>query len=527
MTDNSPVVENKSNKKRNIILVVIAAVIIGGALAYSFWPTSDKQAYFEAEIATYEWLKEQGEKRFTNELKWAEKVEENPIETSVTFSPHYEENTPFGTFNEIEELVNQSSLTINTQSDMDKEQIFVELSANVAGLDFSDFHVYLEREQLIVDLPFLPEPLKVESEDLGKILHEIDPFIFDKDGAYEFSRVFDQENYPIPKKDREYLADKYGKLVYELLPDDAFEQSTDNVKVDGESMKTDKIELHLTEEETIAFLDAYVSEIQADERLDKIIENYFEENFLPSEEIDQFFLEFDDALDEIKDNLENINLPDGIQSTLWVKDDLIVQREFIIGFANRFDDKVTIKIEGSHVLSEDDQILAYEITVDEGGFAETLSFDVDLSIDGTKISDEITISYDDIQLTYEAEENLDGNERDFERSFIILSPDIDGEIAWTGNSTYEEDQMSSHHELFLDSYDLGDVEVGLALDIESKQIKEVEPIDLSDAKDIGKMSEQEIEQYFIFEVVEHFEQWIIDNFGMGMDMDMEMEMESF
>lgn len=516
MTDQSPVVEKKSSNKRNILFIVIAIVLVGGAFAFAFWPTSDKQAYFEAEITTYEWVKEQAEKRFTNELSWAEKVEQTPTETTLELSPHYEDSTAFGGFDETEEIINQSTLTINSQSDMDKEQLSLDLSADVAGLNFSDFNIFLESDQLLVDLPFLPEPLKIESEDLGTLLYEIDPFTFDEDREYNFSRIFDQENYPIPKKDQEYLKDKYSKLVYDLLPEEAFEQSSEEIKIDGESSKTDRIDFQLTEEETIAFIDAYVTEIQEDERLDEIIETYFENNFLSSEEKAQFQAEFDEGLSELKDGLEDINLPDGIRSTIWVKNDLIAQREFSIGLADGFDDKVTIEVKGTNVLAEDNQTFEYEVIVEEGGFTESLNFDVDLTIDDTKINDEIALSFDDIQLIYEAEETLDGNERDFDRTFTILAPDIDGELIWTGDSTYEEDQMSSHHEVYLEAYDLGGLEVGLILDIDSKQIKEVEPIDSSGAKDIGKMSEQELEQYFMLEVAEHFEQWIMENFGMGM-----------
>src|SRR5699024_813098 len=106
----------------------------------------------------------------------------------------------------------------------------------------------------------------------------IDPYSFEEDMEVDFSSAFNREDYPIAKEDREYLQEKYGKLLYDEIPEDAFSSEKEDVDVEGDSVNAEKIELHLTEEEVQTIVANLFDEMEDDERLKEIIETYFESN---------------------------------------------------------------------------------------------------------------------------------------------------------------------------------------------------------------------------------------------------------
>ena len=513
MSDQQAPVKVKQSKFNVKLLVIIGIILVGavGAFAYSFWPTSDKDAYFKAEIDTFNFLKDQVTDRFENELAWAELSQEKPTSSTITASAEYNDPYSFGGFNEIEEIINQSSLTLHTETDMKGKQLLVDAEANIAGVTFEDFRIYLTDKHLLIELPFLDDALQVESKDLSTILHEIDPFIFSEDEEYDFSRIFDLDNYPVSEADQQYIREKYGKFIYDHLPNEAFSSETDNVKINGDNIKAEKITAHLTEDHVKTLLTDLFTEIQNDDRFKEIVEEYLKNSFIEQYEIDEILAIFDEGLDEAKEEIADIRLPDGIQSTVWVRNGLIVQREF--NFSDvEFDEELTIK--GTHVLDKDEQILNYEFVVDDGFYTESMSIKADLSNKNGKISDKITFDVTDAQIVYEAKESKDKGEREFERSIAFLTPYDSGSIHWDGKSSYKKDEMSSSNRIYLEAEELGGDIFNLQLDVEGKQIRGVEEPNPDSIKDIGKMTEDELFDYVYFEAQEQFFNWYMENFGM-------------
>lgn len=507
--------EKVKQSKLNIkLLVIIGVILVGavGAFAYTLWPTSEKDAYFKAEIDTFNFLKDQVVDRFEDEIAWTELSKEKPTSSTITVSAEYNDPYSFGDFNEIEEIINQSSLTLHTETDMKGKQLLVDAEANIAGITFEDFRIYLTDERLLIELPFLDDALQIESKDLSAILHEIDPYFFSEDEEYDFSIIFDLDNYPIPEDDQQYIRDKYGKFLYDHLPDEAFSSETDNVKINGDNIKAEKITAHLTEEHVKTLLTDFYTEIQDDDRFKEIVEEYLKNSFVEQYEIDEILDLFGEGLDEAKEEIEDIRLPDGIQSTIWVKDGLIVQREFNVADVE-FDEE--FKIKGIHVLDQEEQILDYELTVDDGFHAETMSIKANLSNKNGKINDKITLDVTDAKAVYEAKETKSKSDRKFERSISFQTPFESGSIHWDGNSSYDKDEMSSSNRIYLEADDLGGDIFNLQLDVEGKQIRGVEEPNPDNIKDIGKMTEDELFDYIYFDAQEQFFDWYMENFGMS------------
>ena len=514
MTDQTTETQQKSGKGKLSIIIILAIAIIGGAITlFLLFQSSDKQKYFSAEQDTYHFLKEELEERFADELAWAEMAQENPTESTIDLSAEYQDPYAFGGVSEIEEIVNNSTISIKTQADMEEKVMFADLQADVAGMTFEDIRFSLTDTTFLLQLPFLNEVLQLESDDLGPLLHELDPYTFDEDDKYDFSQAFNSKDYPIPEEDREYIVDKYGKFMYDELPDEAFSSESEEVDVDGESIKADKINLHLTEEQVKTFVTSLLEEVESDERLREIFEAYFESNFIPADELEMLMEDYDESIEKMQDDVDNIDLPEGITSTVWIDNGLIVQRHFEFSTEDAYGEEFTINIKGTQLLEDDAQTFDYDINFSDAYSDESISLTADLSVDGEDIEDTITIGIDGFELTYDGDETLKDSKRDFTRTFSLKSPEITGALVWAGDSEYEKDQMSSNHQLHVEADGIGADLLNVQLAVEGKQVKDIETIDASKAKDIGKMSESELDEYIEGEAAEQFFEWYMENFG--------------
>src|SRR5690625_5033300 len=122
MTDEKT--EQKGMKGKWSIIIIIAIAIIGGATTiFLLLPGSDKETYFLAERDSYNVLSEEIEERFENELEWAEMAEENPTESKIDLSAEYNDPTAFGGVSEVEEMINNSTITITSQADMQAKEL--------------------------------------------------------------------------------------------------------------------------------------------------------------------------------------------------------------------------------------------------------------------------------------------------------------------------------------------------------------------------------------------------------------------
>src|SRR5690625_5734967 len=87
-----------------------------------------------------------------------------------------------------------------------------------------------------------------------------------------------------------------------------------------------------SEEEVKDSLAANFEKIQEDDRLKEIIKEQYEiQQFgMPDTDFDNMMKEFDTALEDAQDEIKDLQIPDGITSTIWTKDKLIVKREFSV-----------------------------------------------------------------------------------------------------------------------------------------------------------------------------------------------------
>src|SRR5699024_10331271 len=233
LSENQENVVKQGMSKKAVSIFVIALLVLGGGIAafFVFGKSSVKNKYFTAEIATYQFLEEEVQDRFKLELDWLEFTENNPTESTIDISAEF--NDPgffgYGMMVDVEEIINNSKISMTSQQDMKEKQVAGEISAEIAGMEFSDFRFGLTDELVLLDLPFLKETLQLKSADTGKFLHMTDPYTFDEDDNLDFSQLFETRSTFLTEEDKKHLSQEYGKMLYDEVPEDSFSSANESV----------------------------------------------------------------------------------------------------------------------------------------------------------------------------------------------------------------------------------------------------------------------------------------------------------
>lgn len=521
--------QNKEQQKRGvpkklIAIIVVLIVLIGGSIAtYAMLSGSDKAQYFKAEKGTIDFMKDQFEDRYEPEMDWSKQSEENPTETTYDLSADYNDPMGFGGGGMMspEDIINNASLSLTSQTDLDEKQLVTDMKAKFADMEVKDAGFYLDSDQLVAELPFLDESLQIKDEDVGGLLHELEPS-FPEDETIDFETFFEMAK-GLPDEDRDYLIKEYVTEIYDELPGDAFNSSKETITVDDEKFKTKKLTLDLSEEETKDIIVSIMEKAQDDEKLQNILKKQMEIELFGidpeamdvdfNEDIDELFGDqLDDAIEEVKDS----HIPDGLTSTIWTKNDLIVKRDLSLSAGENEDDLAKVNVEGTHLLNDTNQKFDYTITGDDGtSEEEAVKLSGDLSWKDDKADDSINLVIDDMELSYNGKETLKDGEREFDREFAFSDGFEDGSFYWSGNASYDKDQMNSENTFSADVDEIDQDTFSLTVAKDAKSIKEVDTPDTSDMKDIGSMSVDEIEDYFEKDVAPQYQEWFMDKMGLG------------
>lgn len=514
--------QKKKGISKGVIAFIVAILVIGGSVAaYFMLNISEKDKYFLSEKKSFEFMTDKFEERYQPELDWYEKSEENPTETKFTLSGEY--NDPAGSELGMgpEQFINNSTIDITTATDMKEQKVSTKLSADIGGIKIDDIDFYLTSKEITLGLPFINELVQVKDDDLGKLLHEVDPLTFEKDGKIDLGTLFNGSNGTLSDEDIEYLKKEYLDMIYNELPDEAFDSSDDKIKVNDESMKTEKITMHLTEKQLKEIITKVLDKMENDKRLKDLIKEQIELQpqfglISMDDEIDEFMSDFESRIADSKDAVKDFQIPDGLTSVIWIKDDLIVQRDFNIEMGPSEDELVAFTIKGTQLLENDNQFFNYDLGFSDDYEDGTMNISGDLSWKDGKAKDSINLTAADTALSYESTETLKDDKRDFERVFSFEDPSgAGGSLIWDGNASYDKDQMKSEHNFSIEVPEVGQDMFALHIAVDGKTIKEVEMPDDGNVKDLGSMSADEIMQYFNEEVAPSFQQWMMKMIGAG------------
>lgn len=518
----------KKGLSKGIIAIIIAVIVLagGGAAAFFLTASTPKATYFQAEKNSIEQLQTFVETRYEDELNWYEQSLENPVSQTVNLGLNLEglENSYYAD-PQIIAMLSNAELSINSETDMENKQAYSDLSVNVGGMDFSGIAGYVEGPDVYAQLPFLDEVLKISDEDIGSVLTQFDPYTFtgnERLGIEEL--VFDNEAVLLTEEEEKYIQDEYLMFIYEELPDDSFESDKEDVEVNGDSINTEKITMNLSEDELKSVITSVLEKMKGDDEFKEILKGQFEQTaYMPledpaviEEQLNEVMAEFDNAIDQGIEQVDSFQFPDGLQSTLWVSDNKVVQRDFSISLAPEGEEPVTINLSGGQLFNDDQIYFDHTLTMNDDSEEVSIAFNGDFQGTGDTVTDNanLNFAFDDgytpveFAAAYTGDETLDGSTRDFDRQLQVTVENETVNLGWTGDSTYDGDQMNSNNNIALDFP--GYVEnVSMDLNTEGAVIDAVEGIDTSNVVDLGAMSAEELQEYFQGDFTNQLDQWLM------------------
>lgn len=513
-------VTKKRGVSKGLIAFIVAILVVGGSVAaYLIISSSTKVKYFAAEKESFEFMTEKLQDRYQPELDWYEQSKKNPTETTLQLSGEYNDPNASGFGMGPEQFINNSTLSITTATDMENEQIAAKLKANVGEIEIDDVNFYLTSEKILVGLPFINDLLQVKSDDLGSMLQKMDPESFTGEEDLDLSAIFDSSG-GLSEEDINHFKKEYFKMIYDELPEDAFDSTNETIKVNDKSVDTEKITLHLSEKQVKDLVTKVLNKMEKDKTLKELLK---EQSTLQqmggtkmNAEADLLISDFESGIAEVKDAMNKFNIPDGLTAALWINDGLVVQRDFKMKMGPSEQELVSISVKGTQLLKDDNQFFNYDLGFSDGYNEGTMNVSGDLSWKDDKAKDSIKLTAEDTVLSYEGTESLKDGKRSFERLFLYKDPFGDGgSLSWDGNASYEKDQMSSEHNLSVKGPEMSQDMFSLQLAIDGKTIKNVEIPSEDGVKDLGSMSEDEIMQYFQDDVTPNFQKWLMEMIGIG------------
>lgn len=503
--------KKQMNKGLIIGIIVGIIIIVGGITAFLLIGSSSKQAYFLAEKNTLDYMKNVIEVRYEPELEWAEQTYENPVEQTLELSAEFHGPTSaYGYGPDPTEIINNSSLSMTARTDMENKKLSTELAANIAGMEIDGFDIYMTDEKMILGMPFLKEYLQIKDEDFGPVLHQLDPYTFTGEESLELESIFEPF---YSDEDIEYLTTEYGKWLYDELPDSAFTDENEDLEVNGENVTTDKFVFHLTESEIHELLSALFEKMESDEQLKEMLRKQMltvqSGEVAVDAELDQILNDFEAAMAEAKEAVYDIHIPDGMTSTIWVHDDLIIQREFQWELGPDENNLASFSVVGAQQLDDQTQEFDYDLTFSDGLTEESMNIFGEFTSDNDQISDTVELSVADTVISYVGSETAEDGTRDFERVFSFTDSYSDGSISWNGTSTYDKDQMTGDHHVSVETSETGNL-LSLNLQLDGKLIDGVELPSEDNLQDLGSMTSDELVQYLEFEVMPELENWVFE-----------------
>lgn len=495
-------------KKTWIIAIISFFVLAGGASAFFLVQKSPKEQYFYSEIKTIQHIQELVESRYENETEWAKYGTTKVIDSTYDFSGEYQDDTN----PEIEQVVNNSNVGIRIASDPNKQEVEAEINATVLGVDVDPIKGYITTEEIILELPFYDELLQLKDKDYGNLMRALDP-------SYLGSEKLGLENFLgknniLSEEYINYLKEEYMMYLYESLPEESFTTSDEKIDVNGKSIKAEKVSMTLSEAEVKKILTDILQKAKKDPKFKTMVEDYLESSFEQFTAVgnpDTTF-EFEEVMDDLISSVDEIDLPDGIKSTIWHDADLIVKRDINMEIA----DLGKLEIAGTQSLEASAQNWDYTISMDN----VPLHFTGDLSAtkDGTYKNEISLLDDNKVGIVYNGEEKVSGDDRTFEHTFLLEDEYEPMEFLWNGKSSYKKDSMQAEHEISVE-LDSGSSAI-INVNQESKIIKKVNlPPESEKMVNIGTMNADALQQLMMEDIYPELERW-----GMNIAEQFEQEL---
>lgn len=520
-------VVKKKSPKSLIILVVTALVVLGGSASAFFLLTkSPKVQYLLAESETYKQMDSLVEARYKNERDWMKVNQEKPVETTYDLSAEWNDPSVDYEMQEIQSIINSIVLSAKQVKDPVKKEMEVGVSGKLGSVSTDFVTMFATTEKLLLSLPFKEELIRIDDSDYGKFMKEVDKD-YEGNETIGLPYLF-EDNYVISEELSTYLEKEYMEYLVKEIPEEAFTSDKEEITIFDEKKKTTKVVMDLSEVQVKSLLKNLFEKAKDDDKLRDALKeqiaftSYGED--ISNTDVKEIMDNFEVALEDIIEGVDTLNIPNGLQSTIWHDSNIIVKREFAVSFGENEDEVATLTVDGTQLLEKTNQKWDYSLGVK--GFAEdegVIKFEGDLSWKDQKADDSISISAEELKIVYKGKEELKDNKRTFTRSFGLTDGDIDPAVIWRGTATHEKDSVKANHEFTISEKSIGETPFNLVLKHQGKIVKKVDmPEETDDTVKIGEMDIDELQRFMEYDLGRKFEGWFYGLMG-----DVEGELSNF
>lgn len=524
--------ETKVKRKSPVLLIaVLTAVLVigvGSVSAFFLLNKSPKVKYLLAETKSFTQMGDLFEERYKNEFDWMDVQKKKPVETTQHLS--FEWNDPNAGYDmvELQRILNNTTFSMKQVKDPVKKEWEMDFSGKFGSVSSDFATLYFTPEKMMAVLPFTDKIMFFMDEDFGKMMRETDAF-YEGPEKLGLSRIF-EEQFSMDGEFQKYVKEEYMEYLYHELPEEAFTSEKEEIEVFGEKMKTEKVAMKLSEEQVKTLLVDLFKKAREDEKLKALLKEQIAFSTMTDDVSDQqltdLISDFEESLDEAVDEVNGWHIPNGLESTIWHKSNSIVKREFAMSLGVNEDEVSTLKIEGVQSLEKSGQKWDYSFTGTDSYTQEDaiVKFTGDLTWKDGNSDDTMTITAQDVDVSYKGKEELDGKKRTFNREFSISDGSFSPKLVWNGTAEHEKDSMKADHEFTIidPTGEISSSDIYLRLKQEGKIAKKADmPDDSENFIDIGKMSSDELDDLGE-ELSAEFEKWVTDLMG-----DLQSELENF
>ncbi|HLR65395.1 MAG TPA: DUF6583 family protein [Pseudogracilibacillus sp.] len=501
----------KQNKMKKWLIIGLIVALVGAGIYIFALKKSPKAQYFLAELASMEQMTDFFDNRFKLEKSWSEYQQHNPIGMQLDVSGNYRDHGLYY-FLEVEEILNNTELSLEAEWDHKNKLASMTAMPNIMGAKLDAATFAINENELMIELPFIKDVLALKDEDINEYIRMFNNGYSDGPQV-DFTSIFDKASQDdLMAK----VLENYGQFVFDYLSDDSFTAVDERINVNGQNMKTKRITLQLDEREVQEFLKELLYEMRSDDESLDMLANVFA--YTSGENQEVIKSDIKEALADIQKELKHVSFKNGLTSTVWIHNKTVVQRELELGIQDEYTDSIIV-IDGEQTVNKEGLDFDYELTlIDNMHDAEAgIELEGAFSRDARDADDYVTLYFDlgydeSLAFFYEASEQLDGKEKNFDRQIGLRADDEEAYVDWSGYYAFDEGRFLSDNTFSLDGPSMDIPDAALQINVEAEKIRGVTLPDKNKVKNIGNMSAEELDDY-LYEVIEPgLESWFMGSF---------------
>lgn len=465
-------------KSKGLIIGLIAALLVlgGGAAAYFYMTNTPKNAYLLSEKQSMENITKYVESRFSEEMKFQEKMKDESYISTVKLGADVPEALVEGA-GVPKSVIDASNIVFEVAHNGKEEFSKLGITPTIADNKIGEFAWGADKDKQYISAPVLDKPLSVPNDKIVETLKKLDASVVEEGMTNETLNLNNiLSGATVSQDELNKIRDRYIDVFVDSVKDENFKKDKEKVSVFGEDKNLDKLTMDLKREDVKKIVIAMLEQAKDDKELHDLIKTQAQGKDIKKE--------IDDILKDAKKE-DAKNFPE-VHSIIYVDGKEILKRDLTI----KGKDDESIKLAGSSKVDDNIKI-DYELSSNN---EKVGSLKGESKKSDKKYNDDYKFVMNDgeeKEISFKNESTADGSKRkDKGQIDLTALAGMDMVVAFTNdmNTDVGNNEQKQKGDL---SFDVDGETVKVVLDSKTK-LKESFKIEAKDARDLNKMSDSEI-----------------------------------